>query len=416
MMARLNYEGPLARRGGDLRQRAMGMSAANPYRPPCRHYPHCIGCPFIDVPYPEQLTRKREIVVQALAAYPSLKEIDVSTVAASPRRLGYRGRVKLVARKNRGDIAIGLYVPQSHRVIDISSCPVHPRPVNQVLQYLKRKVFELGILPYDERNDTGDLRYVDFRYSFARREVSMTLVSRHASLPQGEKLARALQRKFSFVTGVIQNVNETRGNVIWSNRYRTLAGRDTILEQLGGFKLVFPAGVFSQANPFMASKLYDRIVEYASLTGKERVVDLYCGVGPISLYLASRAQSIWGIDDSELAIATAKQNARRNGISNCRFFAGDVAGMLNDAREQLANVDMIVLNPPRKGIQPGALAALLDVDALKLIYVSCEPKSLARDLDRLIAAKYRVVQLQSFDMFPQTEEVETVALLLRDRL
>src|SRR5918999_5924218 len=153
----------------------MEMSAAHPYQPPCRHYPHCVGCPFIDIPYPDQLRRKREIVVQALTAYPALQQIDVSTVAGSPRRLGYRGRVKLVARQNRRDIALGLYVPQSHRVIDISFCPVHPRPVNEVLQYLKHKVLEFGIEPYDERDDTGDLRYVDIRYSFAQREVSMML-------------------------------------------------------------------------------------------------------------------------------------------------------------------------------------------------------------------------------------------------
>jgi 23S rRNA (uracil1939-C5)-methyltransferase len=396
---------------GDSKQPALEARPEDPYRPPCPHYPHCIGCPFVDVPYPEQLSRKRDIVREAFAAFPSLAALEVPPVTPSPRRLGYRGRVKVVVRKNRNDVAIGLYVPGSHRVIDISSCPVHPRPVNQLIRYLKRKVLELGILPYDERSDSGDLRYVDMRYSFARREVSVTLISRHASLPQGEQLARSLQRKFPFVTGVIQNVNESRGNVIWGERYRTLSGRDTILERIGGLNLVFPAGVFSQANPAVTEKLYSKVYEWAGLTGKETVVDLYCGVGPISLYLARKAYGVWAIDNDELAIITAKQNARRNGISNCRFVAGDTAGKLRDIKRTLPNIDFAILNPPRQGVQTAAMEAVLELEAPKLIYVSCAPHSLARDLDRFVAANYRINQIQAFDMFPQTKEVETAVLL-----
>jgi 23S rRNA (uracil1939-C5)-methyltransferase len=318
------YEERFARQFGDSNQRAVRAPGAGHGQIPCPHYPHCIGCPFIDVPYPEQLARKRDSVAEAFAAFASLAGVEVSEVVPSPRRLGYRGRVKLVVRRNHNDIAIGLYVPQTHRVIDISCCAVHPRPVNRVIQYLKRKLLELGIAPYDERTDSGDLRYLDLRYSFARREVNVTLVSRHASLPHGEKLARTLQRKFPFVTGVVQNVNETHGNVMWGDSYRTLSGRDTILERIGGLKLAFPAGVFSQANPIAAQKVYARITELAEFTGKETVLDLYCGVGPISLHLAAKAHLIWGIDDNRLSVATAEQNARRNGISNCRFIAGDV--------------------------------------------------------------------------------------------
>ena len=382
-----------------------------PYRAPCQHYPHCIGCPFIDLPYPEQLARKRILVGEAFGKFAALKEVEVPEVVASPRRLGYRARVKLVVRKSGGAIATGLYVPGSHRVMDISSCPVHPRRVNQVLEYLKYRAQELAIVPYDERDDSGDLRYVDFRYSFARQEVSVTLVSRHPVLPEGEKLARALQRKFSFVTGVILNINENRGNVIWGAVNRMLSGRETLLEQLGGLKLVYPAGVFSQSNPNTAQKLYDHVAELAQLSGKENVLDLYCGVGPISLNLAQGARQVWGIDDNEAAIVTAKQNARRNGVGNCRFFAGDAAAKIQDLRDQLAKFDLIVVNPPRKGLQTAALAAVLELSAPKLIYVSCQPTSLARDLDKLTSAGFKIHSVQPFDMFPQTAEVENVVLL-----
>jgi 23S rRNA (uracil1939-C5)-methyltransferase len=398
---------PLERQGFSSTERAE-------YEAYCPHFPSCVGCPFIKVPYPEQLLKKRAIVGRALAEYSSLASADVSPVVPSPQRLGYRARVKLVVRKNRDQVAMGLYVPQTHRVIDISSCPVHPRQVNQVVFYLKKKVLELGIAPYDERDDSGDLRYVDFRFSVARHELSLTLVTRHASFPQGAPLAKALQQRFPFITGVIQNVNENRGNVIWGNSFRTLGGRDTIMERVGDLKLVFPAGVFSQANPFTARKLYDRVYELAALKGGETVLDLYCGVGPISLYLAVAARQVWAVDDSELSITTAKQNARRNGRGNCRFIAGDVATTLTQLTKDLPRIDLMVLNPPRKGIKAAALEAVLAAGAPRIIYVSCEPRSLARDLDRLVAANYRVEQIQPFDMFPQTEEVETLVLLRKN--
>ena len=369
---------------------------------------------MINVPYPDQLLRKREIAARALAAYPSLAHFEVPPVVASPQRLGYRARVKLVVRRRKGEIAAGLYVPGSHHVVDISSCPIHPRPVNQVVQYLKKTILELVIAPYDERADSGDLRYLDFRYSFARRELSVTLVTRHASLPQGGSLARSLQRRFPFIVGVIQNINEQKGNVIWGKSFRTLAGRDTILERIGDLKLVYPAGVFSQANPFTARRLYERVRALARLQGVQPLVDLYCGVGTITLYLAGASRDVLGIDDRELAITTAKQNARRNGLGNCRFVAGDVAETLSQVAERLRGVDVLVLNPPRKGVQPAAMERIQAIAVPRIIYVSCSPQSQARDLDRLIQGSYRLRSLQPFDMFPQTEEVETVALLEKD--
>jgi 23S rRNA (uracil1939-C5)-methyltransferase len=252
---------------------------------------------------------------------------------------------------------------------------------------------------------------LDFRYSFAQRELSVTLVTRHGDFPQGGALARSLSRKFSFINGVIQNVNPRRGNVIWGDRYRIISGRDTLLEQVGPVTLGFPAGVFSQANPSTAKMLYDTVNEMAALNARETVLDLYCGVGPISLYLAGTARLVWGVDDSSLSIATAKQNARRNGISNCRFFEGEVAEKLAEAKKTLGQIDLMVLNPPRKGVQPAAMEAMVAVNAPRLIYVSCNPNSLARDLDKLVGQHYRVRRLQPFDMFPQTEQVETVVSL-----
>ncbi|HKA34620.1 MAG TPA: 23S rRNA (uracil(1939)-C(5))-methyltransferase RlmD [Candidatus Binatia bacterium] len=393
--------------------RGVGLKRA--YVPPCPHYPGgCrAGCAWIDVPYPEQLRRKQKIVADALSTYASLRNIEVPPVVASPKRLGYRARVKLVARRARGEVLAGLYRPESHEVVDISRCPVHPEPVDRVVQYLKREVERLGIAPYDERSDGGDLRYIDIRYSFFSREIVLTLVTRHANFPRGQELARALTRRFGFIAGVAQNINEDPGNVIWGPRTRMLAGRDTVIERIGDWKLRFPVGVFSQANPLTARKLYEKTRDLAALSGNEIVLDVYCGVGPIALYLAPAAELVWGVDDSALAIATAKQNARMNGVANCRFFAADAAEKIAEAKNALPRVDLAVVNPPRKGLQPDAAAALLDLGPPRIVYVSCNPETLARDLDQFAQKGWRVSALQPFDMFPQTDQVETVALFLR---
>ena len=391
-----------------------GDSPKRAYVPPCSHYPGgCrAGCAWIDVPYPEQLARKQKIVAEALAAYASLRDIEVPVVAASPKRLGYRARVKLVARGGGAAPVTGLYLPASHRVVDISSCPVHPEPVNRVVQYLKKQIERLGIAPYDERSDGGDLRYIDIRHSFFSREIVLTLVTRHAQLPRGQELARALMRRFGFIAGVAQNINEDPGNVIWGARTRTLAGRDTVIERIGDWKLRLPVGVFSQANPLTARKLYEKVRDLAALGGNEIVLDVYCGVGPIALQLAPAAELVWGVDDSALAIGTAKQNARMNGVANCRFFAADAAEKIVEAKNALPRVDLAVVNPPRKGLQRDAAAALIALGAPRIIYVSCNPETLARDLDKFSEHGWRASALQPFDMFPQTDQVETVALLL----
>lgn len=383
------------------------------YVPPCPHYPDCFGCSYVNLPYPQQLARKRERVAQALANYPALAALEVPPVVRSPQRLGYRARVKLVTRRSGRHLLAGLYAPQSHHVADISSCPVHPAAVNRVVQYLKGQMEKLGIVPYDEVADRGDLRYLDIRYSLWRRDLLLTLVTRHDRFPQGRELARALQRRFSFVVGVVQNINEEPGNVIWGKKFQPLAGRDWIMERVGFLKLRFAAGVFSQVNPPVAAKLYETVFRLAGLSGQETVLDLYCGVGPISLYLAGAARLVWGVDENDLSISAAKQNARINGIHTCRFFTGDVVEKITEARRTLPRIDRVVLNPTRKGVEPEAMKALLTLQAPRILYVSCDPGTLARDLDRLAGAGYRPLQAQPFDMFPQTEEVETVALLER---
>ncbi|MEW6298227.1 MAG: 23S rRNA (uracil(1939)-C(5))-methyltransferase RlmD, partial [Thermodesulfobacteriota bacterium] len=380
-------------------------------RPPCPHSPACYGCPLIRLPYPQQLAEKRGRVAQAFAAYPTLQQVDVPPTLASPRRFGYRTRVKLAVRRVEGKVLIGLYIPESHQVADISGCPVHPRQINEVVQFLKQAIDRLGIIPYDEARDTGQLRYIDLRYSFWQRKVLLTLVTRHMDFPQIRDLVRQLERRFPFLGGIVQNINDKPGNVIWGERFHPIRGRDSVIERVGHLLLDSPVDTFTQVNPPVARKLYETVLEWAGLTGEEIAVDLYCGIGPIALYLASRAKLVVGIDENVRAVNTAKENARRNGYHNCRFFAGDAAEKVKEVVATLSHIDLCVVNPPRKGLSPEAFGTLGAMRPPRLVYVSCDPATLARDLDRFCQGGYTLRRVQPLDMFPQTDQVETVALL-----
>ena len=388
-------------------------STSGSQRPPCPHYPACFSCPFIQFPYLQQLDKKYEIVTKALRNQPSLAALPVPSLIPSPYQFGYRTRAKLVVRRVNGKVVIGLYRPETHEVVDTSACPVHPEPVNEVIQFLREAIERFDIVPYDEVHDTGQLRYLDIRYSLWQRQLVLTLVTRHMHFPQARDLVFHLERRFSFISGIVQNIHDKPGNVIWGERFHPLRGRDTLLERIGPFRIIVPVYAFSQVNPPVARRIYETALEWASVASKDIVLDLYCGIGPISLYLASKAQLVIGIDDNEGAVNTAKQNARRNGYHNCRFFAGDAAAKLRETTTSLPKISVAVVNPPRKGLSPEAFAALIGAGAARVIYISCEPTTLARDLDHFSHEGYEVKKVQPFDMFPQTDQIETVALLER---
>lgn len=381
-------------------------------RHPCPHFPACYGCPFAKFPYLQQLEKKHALVTTALSSYPTLASLQVPPLVPSPRQFGYRTRVKLVVRRVGNKPVIGLYIPETHKVTNASACAVHPRQVNSVVQALLEAIEELNIPPYDEEKDTGLLRYLDLRYSLWSHQVLLTLVTRNMHFPQARDLIRELERRFPFLSGIVQNIHDKPGNVIWGERFYPLFGRDSLVEKFGPLKLNIPVSAFAQANPPVARKIYELVLEWALLKGDEIAVDLYCGIGPIALHLAGAAKLVIGIDDNLGAINTAKENARRNGYNNTRFFAGDAAEKLKETVGNLGQIGLLVVNPPRKGLSPEAFAAVLSVKSPRLIYVSCDPVTLARDLDRFSHAGYEARQLQSFDMFPQTEQVETVVLLL----
>jgi 23S rRNA (uracil1939-C5)-methyltransferase len=379
---------------------------------PCPHFPNCVGCALIGKPYGEQLRIKQQRVRDALGEYPALAAVHVGEIVGSPRAFGYRNQAKLVARQAGRGLLLGIYRPGSHQVVDIRRCPVHHPLMVPVLEAVSAVVERYGIPVYDERTRTGALRYVVLRVSTWKKAAQVILVTADRAVPYLRDAVRALQRVRG-VTSVVQNVNPDPGNVILSPQFLPLTRETALIERIGGLKLKTHPGAFVQANVQVARKLYDSALRGAAPAATDIVADLYCGVGALTFALATAAKHVVGIEASAVAVADAKENIRLNGFHNVRFHCGDAADTLAAVAARLGRVDVIALNPPRKGADEPARVAISECAPRRIVYVSCDPATLARDLDWFARRGYATTTLQPFDMLPQTEHVECVAHLVR---
>ena len=382
---------------------------------PCAHYPDCVGCALIGTRYGEQLTLKRNRVAEAFAQHPALAHLTVPDAVGSPKAFGYRNQAKLVARRSSGGLLLGIYRPGTHQVVDITRCPVHDLLVARVLGELKAVLERSDVPIYDERSAEGWLRYVLVRASGWKRVAQVVLVARDRSGPGGGRL-RDLVRAVARIRGVasvVLNENRAAGNVILGPNSFPLRGKPELVERIGAFELQTRAGAFLQANISVARRVYERVLAWADPRPEEVAVDLYCGVGAISFHLATRAGRVFGIEESPVAVLDAKANIRRNGFHNVRFSAGEAGEELNTLAGKLGRVDLLTLNPPRKGADEPTRRAIAAASPSRIVYVSCDPITLARDLAWFAAAGWTTDAVQPFDMLPQTEHVECVARLTR---
>ncbi|MFI5397544.1 MAG: 23S rRNA (uracil(1939)-C(5))-methyltransferase RlmD [Candidatus Binatia bacterium] len=380
---------------------------------PCPHFPNCVGCVFIGHAYGEQLQLKHQRVREAFSQFPSLAELPIPPLIGSPRAFGYRNQAKLVTRGTRSGLLLGIYRPQSHQVVDISQCPVHHPLINRVLAKVRETLERLTIPIYDERTHAGTVRYVVVRVSNWTRRAQIILVTRDQALPRARELVAQLQR-IAGVVSVVQNVNPDPGNVIFGRTFVPLTRESALIERIGFLKLKTHAGAFLQANIALARKLYEHVVKLSEVGADDVCVDLYCGVGALTFHLAAVAKHVTGIEESDIAVVDAKANIRLNGYHNVRFHCGDVATALPAIAQRLGRIDVVALNPPRKGTDVATRTAIVACAPRRITYVSCDPFTLARDLDWFAAHQYRPTRVQPFDLLPQTEHVECVAALARE--
>lgn len=373
-------------------------------KPPCPLFGTCGGCQLMHLSYEKQLEMKRQKVVDALTRIGKI-EVEVAPCIASPDDLHYRNKIQLPVKKSGSRLSIGLYERGSHNLVEVQKCYIHCPLGEEVYKKTKAILQRSGISAYN--GETGELKHVLIKSGVHTQEALVVLVTTTAPTHRLKEIASQIMEACPTVKGVVHNLHQGKENVILGPTYTVLKGEQSIKETLCGLTFKVSPASFFQVNPAQAEQLYSKALEFAALTGQETVLDAYCGVGTLSLIFAKRAKSVVGVEFVKEAIEDAKENAKLNHITNARFVTGDTALFIQTA----SPVDLILLNPPRKGCDPLFLEGIGKLKPKTLVYISCDPATLARDLGILKTFGYQVERVQPFDMFPQTAHVETLVKL-----
>ena len=374
--------------------------------PRCLHYTKCGGCQFRHMNYAEELEAKRIRVEDALRRLGGA-EIHVSAILGAEQVDRYRNKAQFPVAKGP---RIGFYRPRSHDVIDVDDCLLQGEAAARLRGAVKEWMAEYSIPAYNERTFTGLVRHVYVRTNRAGRSLCCLLVNGRG-VPREVELVRALRRAEPNLAGIVLGVNEKHNNVILGDSYRTLWGEDFLSDTLCGltFRLSVPS--FYQVNPAQTEVLYGKALEFAGLTGAETVLDLYCGIGTISLVMARKAGMVWGAEVVPQAVDDAIANARRNHIENARFLCADAGEAARYLEGEGVRPDVVFVDPPRKGLAEDVVDTIADMGPERVVYVSCDPGTLGRDVKRFAGRGYTLKKAVAVDMFPRTAHVETVVLL-----
>lgn len=372
----------------------------------CPYYASCGGCGLRHMTYPEELEFKRQKVQDCLTRIGGCN-VPVSVIYGSENTERYRNKVQFPISGG----AIGFYAARTHAVTDVEDCLLQPEACARLRRALKEYMAAYHVPAYDERTGQGLLRHLYVRANQAGESLCCLLCN-GKSLPHEEELVNALRAAEPGLVGVVLGVNEKRNNVILGDSYRTLWGQDYLMDSLRGlsFKLSVPS--FYQVNAPQAETLYGLALDFAGLTGAETVVDLYCGIGTITLCLAQRARRVIGAEIVPQAIADAKGNACRNGLQNAEFFCGDASNVAARLAAEGTHPDVITVDPPRKGLAEDVIASIVQMSPERVVYVSCDPATLARDAKRFSEQGYALQKAVAVDLFPRTHHVETAALFV----
>lgn len=392
------------------------QASAERVEPLCSVYQSCGGCQLQHLSYAGQLNAKRQQVVDAVTRIGKLADVAVHPTLGAANPWYYRNKMQFPVGKAGGKVAVGCYSQGTHAIINTENCCIQHAVNNTIADQVRRIVTEFNIPTYDERTGEGVIRHVMGRVGTATGEVMVALVTAVDKLPSQEKVIAALRQAIPGLTSIVQNVNPKRGNIIMGETTRTIWGKDTITDKLGDLTFHISARSFFQVNTEQTVLLYGKAVEYAGLTGQETVIDAYCGTGTITLFLAGQAAKVYGIEIVKPAIADAWQNAQTNTIENVEFIAGDTVEVMPELYRNGVRPEVIVVDPPRAGCEPKVLETFVKMKPERIVYVSCNPSSLARDLAILSEQGYQTMEIQPVDMFPHTHHVECVAKLIRKHI
>ncbi|MBR6404833.1 MAG: 23S rRNA (uracil(1939)-C(5))-methyltransferase RlmD [Lachnospiraceae bacterium] len=374
----------------------------------------CGGCQIQEMDYQAQLQFKTRKVQNNLQRIGGLS-VPVLPCVGMEEPWHYRNKAQVPFGRNKaGDLVCGFYAGRSHDIIESEDCLLTPPEFGDILRIVKQWMRDFGIEPYDERDGSGLIRHVLLRKGFHTGEILVCLVANGESVPHTADLSTALCAEIAGFKALSLNINQTRGNTILGPETRQITGPGVILDLLSGVRFRISPQSFYQVNPVQTEVLYNLALEYADLTGNETVWDLYCGIGTISLFLARKAKKVYGVEIIPQAIEDARENARLNGFTNTEFFVGKAEEVLSEWYEAHPEeqIDVITVDPPRKGCDEKCLKTIGRMQPLRVVYVSCDSATLARDL-RILTEQYGycVEKVQPVDQFSQTVEVETVCRL-----
>ncbi|SMQ65672.1 tRNA (uracil-5-)-methyltransferase [Bacillus sp. OV166] len=387
----------------------------SPHRvlPLCPVYDQCGGCQLQHLKYDQQLKEKRDIIIQSLERHTKvdINKLDIRETIGMEDPWGYRNKSSFQVKAIDGKVLAGLYGLNSHQLINIDECAVQHAQTNEATSEVKRILEELKIPIYNEKSRKGIIRTIVTRVGIQTGELQIVLITTQKELPKVDIIIQEIQKRLPHVKSIVQNINGQKTSLIFGEETLPLAGEDFIQETLGDLQFELSARTFFQLNPVQTVKLYNEVKKAAALTGEEKIVDAYCGVGTIGLWLADEAGEVRGMDVITESIEDAKKNAKRHGFTNTKYVPGKAEEVLPKWVKKGWKPDVIVVDPPRTGLEGQLIQTILQAEPKKLIYISCNPSTLAKDIQNL-SAKYEVKYIQPVDMFPHTAHVECVSQLI----
>ena len=379
--------------------------------PDCATYKRCGGCNLRHVDYEETLNIKQN-AVQSLVNKTLKNPIEVKKTVAMGNPYNYRNKLQFpVGIDKNGEPIIGVFANRTHEIIPIQGCVIQDIESIQIAKYVVDAIKKYNLSVYDENTGKGLMRHVIVKAAKSTGEYMVILVVNGNKLPYSQEIAESLVGECSSITSVIVNINTKNTNVILGDKNITVYGKDYIIDKLGDYYFKISPLSFYQVNPVQAEALYNYAIEAAEITKNDVVFDLYCGIGTISIFMAKSAKEVYGVEIVEQAIEMAKENAKENKIDNTHFIAGDTEVVLTDLIEkQHIMPDVIIVDPPRKGLDKTSINNILKVKPRRVVYISCNPASLVRDL-RMLEEEYEIKVIQPFDLFCFTSHVECCSLL-----
>lgn len=378
--------------------------------PNCAIYDQCGGCQLQHLDYMAQLKAKRQQVVDAVTRIGKQPDLFVEPTIGAATPWNYRNKMQFPIGRQKGQTIIGCFAQGSHEIIDTRDCHIQKEGNNDVVNAVREIVTKLNIPVYNEDKHNGVLRHVVGRVG-KNGDIMVVIVTAAKTLPREKEFVKMLRAKLPKVVSVQQNIQTYHNNVIMGRETKLLWGKSTILDSIGRLNFHISPRSFFQVNTDQAEVLYNKALEYADLSGSETVIDAYCGTGTITLFLAQKARKVIGIEIVKPAILDAQKNARDNNVRNADFLVGDATIVMPRLYKQGVRADVVVVDPPRAGCTPTVLETFAQMKPERIVYVSCNPASLARDIAILDKLGYKAKKVQPVDMFPNTSHVETVCLL-----